>query len=285
MKKKKAVKRVLRPKKPSRLKAKTPKAKPSPKKKTVSPRGFRPQLKIYADAPTLFSEAAHLMMETARQAVAERGRFMVALSGGSTPKGLFQQLAEEPYYSLMPWAKTFVFWVDERHVPLTDETSNYRMTNENLLSKVPIPKEQIFPGTDPARSVQDSAVGVEKKLKQTFGSGATPLFDFCLMGMGDDGHTASLFPGMPQLNEQEKWVVGYFVDDSKKERVSLTFPVLNAARLLAVLAEGPKKSEMLKKVLEGPSDPPRYPIQYLRPSQGRLIFLMDRAAAALLKKK
>ena len=267
-------------KKITAVKSKTAAAQSVPFKK-----GFRPQVKIYADATTLFSESAHLLMEIARKAVAERGRFIVALSGGSTPKGLFQQLTEEPYYSLMPWAKTFVFWVDERHVPLTDETSNYRMTHENLLSKVPIPPEQIFPGTDPRRSVHDAAVWAERRLQKFFGLGKPPVFDFCLMGMGDDGHTASLFPGMPQLNEQEKWVVGYFVDPSKKERVSLTFPVLNAARLLVVLAEGPKKAEMLKKVLEGPSDPPRYPIQYLRPAPGELVFLVDQAAAKLLRKK
>ena len=290
MKKKKAVKSASRTKaktKSKKLAVKKSKAiQPKTAAKSSAPKkGFHPQLKVYADAPALFSESAHLLMEIARKAVAERGRFVVALSGGSTPKGLFHQLTEEPYYSLMPWAKTFVFWVDERHVPLTDEISNYRMTHENLLSKVPIPPEQIFPGTDPRRSVHDAAVWVERRLQKFFGLGKPPVFDFCLMGMGDDGHTASLFPGTPQLNEQEKWVVGYFVDPSKKERVSLTFPVLNAARLLVVLAEGPKKAEMLQKVLEGPSEPPRYPIQYLRPSPGELVFLVDQAAAKLLRKK
>lgn len=102
--------------------------------------------------------------------------------------------------------------------------------------------------------------------------------------MGDDGHTASLFPGMPQVNELEKWVVGYFVDDSKKERISLTFPVLNASRLLLVLTEGQKKAVRLRDVLEGSANPPRYPVQYLRPMNGPLIFAMDSAAASLLKK-
>jgi 6-phosphogluconolactonase len=105
------------------------------------------------------------------------------------------------------------------------------------------------------------------------------------MGMGDDGHTASLFPGMPQVNELDKWVVGYFVDEARKERVSLTFPVLNASRALLVLVEGQKKAEKLKDVLEGTSDPPRYPVQYLRPTDGKLVFAMDAAAASLLKKK
>ncbi len=258
-------------------------AKPG-KKSQASRLGFSPEIKIYANAQSLFDEAAHFFLETALEAVTARDRFAVALSGGSTPKGLFQQLAEEPYLSLMPWSKTFIFWVDERHVPFTDETSNYRMTQEFLLSKVPVPPENITPGTDPNRPVQDAANWLENRLRKFFGAGQLPVFDYALMGMGDDGHTASLFPGTAQLNEREKWVVGYFVDPVKKERVSLTFPVLNAARRLVVLAEGPKKAPMLQKVLDGPSEPPRFPIQYLRPT-GRLIFMVDEAAAGLLKKK
>jgi 6-phosphogluconolactonase len=229
-------------------------------------------------------EAAHQVMQAAREAADQRGRFVAALSGGTTPKGLFQQLSEEPYRSLVPWDKTFLFWVDERHVPLDQETSNYRMTREHLLSKVPIPSENVFPATDGSRPVEQAASAYEIKLRKFFGGSAVPRFDFTLMGMGDDGHTASLFPGAPQVEESEKWVVGYFVDPSKKERVSLTFPVLNASRFLMVLVEGGKKAAMLKEVLEGPSDPPRYPVQRLRPRDGRLLFEVDAAAAGTLRK-
>jgi 6-phosphogluconolactonase len=246
--------------------------------------GFHPETRIYPTPETLFQEMTHLVMQTAREAVNERGRFVVALSGGSTPKGLFQQMTEEPYMSLIPWAKTFVFWVDERHVPLTHETSNYRMTQEFLLSKAPIPKEQVFPASNGTLTVEQAASAYEIKLGKFFGTGAFPRFDMALMGMGDDGHTASLFPGVPQVNELERWVVGYFVDEARKERVSLTFPVLNASRLLLVLLEGQKKAERLKDVLEGGAEPPRYPVQYLRPTDGKLIFAMDAAAASLLKK-
>jgi len=282
---------------PQKRKAPAPRIKvtPSPKAKAAASRkppalrprstGFDPEIKIYPTPQALFDEAAHFFLERALESVQERGRFVAALSGGSTPKGLFQQLAEEPYRSLVPWSKTFLFWVDERHVPFTDETSNFRMTKEYLLSRVPLPEENITPGTEPKRSVQDAAIWLEHRLHQFFGPGKPPAFDYCLMGMGDDGHTASLFPGMPQLNEREKWVVGYFVDEAKKERVSLTFPVLNAARWLVVLAEGAKKADMLHKVLDGPSEPPRYPIQYLRPTPGRLLFMLDQAAAASLSKK
>jgi 6-phosphogluconolactonase len=268
----------------------SPKKKKAPLKKAASKtpaekkKGFEPEIKMHSTAEILFQETAHLFMQTARAAVNERGRFVTALSGGLTPKGLFQQLAEEPYASLIPWEKTYIFWVDERHVPLTDPISNYYLANEVLFTKVPVLKEQIFPVTDGSLPVAKAASAYESKLRKFFG-GALPRFDLSLMGMGDDGHTASLFPGRPQLNELEKWVVGYFVDPEKKDRVSLTLPVLNASRLLVVLLEGKKKADRLKEVLEGPSDPPRYPVQYLRPVDGRILFAMDAAAASLLKKR
>lgn len=255
---------------------------PARKAKSIS---FSPELKIYPTPALLFEETAPFIMKIAREAADARGRFVVALSGGNTPKVLFQQLTEEPYFSLMPWAKTFVFWVDERHVPFTDATSNFKMTQDFLLSKAPIPKANIFPMSDGSVPVEQAASSYEIKMGKFFGRGALPKFDLTLMGMGDDGHTASLFPGMAQVNEQDKWVVGYFVDKERKERVSLTFPVLNASRILLVMMEGQKKAERLKDVLEGASDPPRYPVQYLRPTDGKLIFAMDSAAASLLKKK
>lgn len=256
-------------------------------KKNTTPRkiGFAPEIKIHATAEILFQETAHLFMQEARAAVAARGRFVTALSGGTTPKGLFQQLAEEPYLSLVPWAKTYIFWVDERYVPLTDPISNYYLANENLFTKTPIPKENIFPFTDASLPVEKAASAYEVKLRKFFGGTAFPRFDLSILGMGDDGHTASMFPGRPQLNEMEKWAVGYFVDPEKKNRVSLTFPVLNAARFTVVMMEGRKKAERLKEVLEEPSDPPRYPVQYLRPTDGRLLFAMDAEAASLLRSK
>jgi 6-phosphogluconolactonase len=281
------VKKKTRPVKSQKAKA-VPKKKAAPKT-TVSPKpkvvSFHPEIRVYPTPNLLFEETAPYVMKVAREAADARGRFVVALSGGSTPKGLFQQFTEEPYLSLMPWAKTFVFWVDERHVPLTDATSNYRMAQEFLLSKVPIPKTNIFPMTDGKETAERAASVYEIKLGKFFGTGSVPRFDLSLMGMGDDGHTASLFPGMPQVNELERWVVGYFVDEERKERVSLTFPVLNASRVLLVLVEGKKKTERLKDVLEGISDPPRYPVQYLRPTDGKLIFAMDAAAASLFKSK
>jgi len=246
---------------------------------------FSPEIKIHLTPEILIEETAHLFMQIARASVQERGRFVVALSGGTTPRGLFQHLAEEPYLSLVPWNKTYIFWVDERHVPFTDPTSNYRMTKEALLSKVTIPAEQIFPATNGSLPVEKAASTYEIKLRNFFNDEVIPRFDLALMGMGDDGHTASLFPGTAQVNEQDKWVVGYFVDPEKKDRVSLTFSVLNHSRWLVVLVEGLKKADRIQEVLEGPSEPPRYPIQYLKPVSGRLIFAMDEAAASELKNR
>ena len=277
----KKTKTPVKKKSPAKSAVKTAPAIPK-KPKTAT---FHPELRVYPTAALLYEEAAPFVMKTAREAADARGRFVWALSGGTTPKGLFQQLTEEPYLSLMPWDKTYVFWVDERHVPLTDESSNYRLAQEFLLSKVPVPKANVFPMSDGSQPVDRAASSYEIKLGKFFGTGALPRFDLSLMGMGDDGHTASLFPGMPQVNELDRWVVGYFVDDAKKERVSLTFPVLNASRVLLVMMEGQKKAERVKDVLEGAKDPPRYPVQYLRPTDGDLVFAMDAAAASLLSKK
>jgi 6-phosphogluconolactonase len=215
-------------KKPSRPQAKKTKAAPKkkaaaskpalkPKVKPSKPKAavFQPEIRIYATPDILVQEATHQVMQIAREAANARGRFVAALSGGTTPKGLFQQLTEEPYRTLIPWDKTFLFWVDERHVPLDHETSNYRMTQEYLLSKLPIPRENIYPATNGSQPVEKAASAYEIKLRKFFGGDSVPRFDFCLMGMGEDGHTASLFPGMPQVNEMEKWVVGYSVDAAR----------------------------------------------------------------------
>ncbi len=272
-------------KKKSALKARpAKKTRPSTRPKAAPSKVFlfQPEVRVYPTPETLFQEAAHQVMQIAREAVNERGRFVAALSGGSTPKGLFQQLTEEPYRTLIPWAKAYFFWVDERHVPLDHETSNYRMAQEYLLSKAPVPKENVFPATNGSLTVDKAASAYEIKMRKFFGDGSVPVFDLALMGMGEDGHTASLFPGMPQVNELEKWVVGYFVDEARKERVSLTFPVLNASRFLMILVEGEKKAAIAKETLGGPSEPPHYPIQYLRPAAGNLVFFLDQSAAALL---
>ena len=225
-------------------------------------------------------------MHAANQAVTERGRFTIALSGGSTPKSLYTLLATNARASL-PWEKMFFFWGDERHVPSTDPDSNYRMVNEAMLSKVPVPASNVFrvPAENPdAAAVADA---YERTLREFFGlaPGQLPRFDLILLGMGPDGHTASLFPGTAALQEKSKLVVANWVEKLKTYRLSFTLPVLNAARCVTFLVSGTDKAAVLKSVLEDDIPGEQYPAKLVRPTDGKLIWLLDRAAASALSKK
>lgn len=247
---------------------------------------FSPELHVAADANTLNHDVADLFVKSAREAVEKRGRFMVALSGGEGPVGFLRLLAEEPYRSDVPWDRTYVFWGDDRHVPLDHPDSNYKLCVDLLLSKAKVPPGRIFPMTDASKPAAKAAAEYETTLKRVFGSKGLPVLDFNLMGLGPDGHTASLFPNRPQLKEKRRWVVGYHVDAERKDRVTLTFPVLNASRLTVVLVPGNKKARILKDVLEGEFQPSKYPIQNLKAAPGgRLLFALDAAAAVLLSSK
>jgi 6-phosphogluconolactonase len=191
-------------------------------------------------------------------------------------------LAEEPFRRQIPWKKTFIFWGDDRHVPQDSAESNFKTAWDHLLSRVPLLRSQAYPVTNGAGTPERGAEKYEKLMKAIWGSRQMPAFDFNLMGVGIDGHTAGLFPKHAALKEKKKWVVGLTGVD-KMGRVSLTFPVFNAAKLTVVLAEGSAKAGMLQKVLEGKSDPPKYPVQHLRPTAGRLIFMLDAAAASKTK--
>ena len=248
--------------------------------------GFAPEIHVSPDANTLNHDVADLFVKAAKEAVAKRGRFMVALSGGDGPVGLFRLLATEPYLSEVPWDGTYVFWGDDRHVPLDHPDSNYKLCVDLLLSKAQVPPGRLFPMTDASLPVAKAAAEYERTLKRVFGAKGFPVLDFNLMGLGPDGHTASLFPGRPQLKEKRKWVLGYHVDAERKDRVTMTFPVLNASRLTVALIPGNRKARILKDVLEGEINPSRYPIQNLKASPGgRLLFALDAASAVLLKSK
>jgi 6-phosphogluconolactonase len=262
------------------------KKKKFPVRKAQIVKVFKPEVHVAPDLNALYHDLADLFVRTAREAVEKRGRFMVALSGGESPTGLFRLLAGEPFRSEVPWGRTFVFWWDERHVPLDHPDSNYKMALDLLLSRVGVSPSRLFPMTDGVLPPEKAAYSYEKTLKSLFGSRGLPAFDFNLMGMGPDGHTASLFPKRAQLKERKKWVVGYWVDAERKSRVTLTFPVLNASRLTVVLIEGPKKANLLRTVMEAKPDPEKYPIQYLStPPGGRLLFALDNRAAVLLSKR
>lgn len=231
----------------------------------------------------LFESGAEEILRAASEAVADRGRFTIALSGGSTPKSLYTLLATNARTSL-PWDRTYFFWGDERHVPPTDAESNYRMADEAMLSKIPVPAANVF--RVPAENPDANAVAAayEQTIRQFFAlePGAFPRFDMILLGMGPDGHTASLFPGTDALKERTKLVVANWVEKLKTSRLSFTLPVLNAARCVAFLVSGTDKAPVLKTVLEGDAPGEQYPAKLVRPSDGKLIWLIDRAAASSL---
>jgi 6-phosphogluconolactonase len=240
---------------------------------------------VYPTNTAVAAAAAELFSSTAAAAVASRGVARIAISGGSTPKAMFALLADpaKPYLAATPWAKIELFWVDERCVPPTDADSNYRMTNEAMLSHVPLPAAQIH-RMEGELEPKVAAARYESIIRNTFKlEGAeTPTFDLILLGMGDDGHTASLFPHTEGLNEMALIVAANHVPQKDTWRITLTWPVINQGREVAFLIEGAGKAAVLKDVLLGSYDPETKPSQLIRPSSGRLTFLLDKASAAQL---
>ena len=234
----------------------------------------------------LFEAAAEEVVRAATEAVAQRGRFTIALSGGSTPKNLFNLLATNAR-NVLPWDRMFFFWGDERHVPPTDPESNYRMAEETMLSKIPVAAGNVFriPTENPDAAA--AAEAYEQTLRKFFqlGPGEVPTFDLILLGMGPDGHTASLFPGTAGLQEKSRLVIANWVDKLKASRLTLTLPVLNAARCVVFLVSGTDKAPALHAVLEGDAPAEQYPSKLVKPSNGKLIWLVDRAAASAFSSK
>src|SRR5215470_3225981 len=215
-------------------------------------------LTVVADASALYRAAAAEFSRCAREAIASRGRFAVALSGGNTPRGVYSLLAAEQT-NVLPWNQIYVFLGDERHVPPDHPDSNYRMANETLFSKVPIPPQNVFrvPAELPAPAAADE---YERSLRSFFnlGPGSWPSFDLILLGLGDDGHTASLFPGSAALQETSRLVVANWVEKFQSFRITFTYPVLNRAAEVLFLVSGEGKAQILKSVL-APSEAKAYP--------------------------
>lgn len=241
------------------------------------------EIRVLTTPQELFSAAAEEVVRSATEAISERGRFTIALSGGSTPRSLFNLLATNARNTL-PWEKMFFFWGDERHVSPTDPESNYRMANEAMLSKVPVPPGNVF--RFPAENPDAGAVAeaYEKTLRKFFQLGPQhlPRFDLILLGMGPDGHTASLFPGTAALQEKSRLAVANWVEKLKTFRLSLTLPVLNASRCVVFLVSGTDKASVLHSVLEENVSGDQYPAKLVQPKDGKLIWLLDRAAASAL---
>ncbi len=243
---------------------------------------------VHPDADTLALATAALFVEEARRAVSERGRFTVALAGGSTPKRTYELLAQPLLAQLVRWEAVHVFWGDERCVTAADPRSNERMAREALLDHVPIPPDQVHPVR--CQGEAQRAAEEYENLLRPFSS-----LDLVLLGLGDNGHTASLFPGSEVLGEQERWVVAAFVDAADSAhttaagadlwRVTLTAPFLNRATTVVFLASGPGKAEIVKKIIEGPVDGTLLPAQLIRPRSGRLLWQLDDESAALLGRR
>lgn len=235
-------------------------------------------LRRFADAATLNKAAAQMLTDIAREAVAENGRFSIALSGGGTPTGVYQLWSQRPFRDAMPWQQTHLFWGDERLVPPGDDGSNYRQIADLLLPHVPIPPQNVHRAK--GELAMAAAVADYTQQLQEFAAGtAVPILDVVLLGLGSDGHTASLFPGSP-VNPPE-WVVGVTAnyDGRPAQRLSLTPTVINQARHVIFLVTGASKAAVLQKVLYGAYQPDQLPAQRIRPSHGTLTWLLDTAAA------
>src|SRR6266851_2391918 len=237
-------------------------------------------IRVLPDPAAVAEAAARHVVELSQAAISARGRFSIALSGGSTPRDLHLRLASPPLVDQVDWSRVHVFFGDERCVPPEDERSNYRMAAETLLSKVPIPPDHIHRmrgELPPEIAAQD----YERELREFFGD-EPPSLDLILLGMGDNGHTASLFPGLTAVHEQQRWVVAEYVDEVGMWRLTLSPVVLNLAREVLFLVAGAAKAAMLRRVLQGPYSPGQLPAQVVRPPLGEVFWLVDAAAAAEL---
>ena len=239
-------------------------------------------VRVLPDAASVAATAAELFVASATKALAERDRWTCALSGGSTPRATYELLARPPLVDRVNWRAVHLFWGDERHVPPDDPDSNYRMVFEALLKHVPIPADHVHRVPAELPSAADAAAAYEDTLRTIFklGPGDLPRLDFVLLGMGPDGHTASLFPGTPALSEQRALVVANPVAKLHTDRITLTLPVLNNAREIVFLVTGQEKAATLAAVLQGERQPDELPSQLIQPVDGSLTWLVDTAAAA-----
>ena len=245
-------------------------------------RAMDAEVRVFQDADALAEAAARTIGDVARGAVEERGRFMIALAGGATPRLTYTRLAQPPWIDTLPWDRTWVFFGDERGVPPDHPDSNYRMAEETLLGKVPVPPGQILRMAGERADLDEAAAEYARTLAAVFGTrrGELPRFDLILLGMGVDGHTASLFPGSPALKEVFRPVVAVHAAAAAiPRRLTLTYPVLNHAAHVVFLVAGAEKARAVKAVLR---DGAHLPAGLVRPTDGRLIWMLDRPAAALL---
>jgi 6-phosphogluconolactonase len=243
----------------------------------------RPEIIVLDDGPALADTAARAIVETAQEAVTARGRFLVALAGGSTPRATYERLAQPPLRERMPWERTWIFFGDERGVAPEHPESNYGMANRALLCKVAVPAAQVARIRGEADDPEAAAAEYARRLAEVFQCkrGELPRFDLVLLGMGVDGHTASLFPGSPVLKEVFRPVAAvHAAAASIPQRFTFTFPLINAAARVMFLVAGAEKAKVVKAVLGDAGN--ALPAGMVHPADGRLTWLLDRSAAARL---
>lgn len=242
-------------------------------------------LRVVQDPAALSRTAAEEFVRLAAESVRERGRFAVALAGGNTPRAAYEQIAsmwEEAPGGPIDWTGVHLFWGDERHVPPDDPQSNFRLAKESLIERVPIPLANVHPIPAANPDAREAASRYEREIREFFElqTNAMPRFDLVLLGMGPDGHIASIFPDTEAVEEATRLVMGNPVKTLHTWRITLTLPVLNAAAHVVILVSGREKAPALRRVLHGPHDPPLLPAERLAPN-GTLLWLADREAAGV----
>ena len=240
-------------------------------------------IKIFENGTDVSRAAADYFVEIAQQAIDEKGRFTVALSGGNSPRKCYELLASKEYKKKVDWDKVYIFWGDERFVPRDDDQNNAKMAFDSLLDHVPIPDDHIFP-IPYSGTPRESANEYEKTLRNYFRD-KEPVFDLIYLGLGENGHTASLFPNTNVLNKMNIWVSEVYLEDQNMYRITLTLPVINQAENIIFIVYGQKKAEIFSNVLIGPHQPKKWPAQLIKPSNGKLIWMIDQAAASVYVNK
>ena len=245
---------------------------------------YGPEVEIFPDLEALSRAAALRFADASRKSISSKGTFAVAISGGSTPGSLYLLLGSDYYIHAIDWQQVHIFWVDERCVPPGHEQSNFKLAFDTFLSTVPVPPGNLH-RIKGEESPEQGAKEYEAALREFFGKGVIPPLDLILLGLGEDGHTASLFPGSAALAEQERLAVAVRKQPPELDRITLTLPVLNNALRVIFLVSGSAKAHIVHEILENPETTGKYPAGFVLPARGRLTWLIDKAAAALLQKK
>lgn len=240
--------------------------------------GTTSDIRVLGNDQEVARAAADCFVDIALKSISTLGRFSVALAGGSTPRHTYELLASDEYRNRLPWPKVHIFFGDERCVPPTDTASNYLMADEALISLLPIPAENVHRMAGEGDAVANASL-YQSELETFFDDAAWPRFDLVVLGMGDDGHTASLFPGTRALRERDAWVIANWVEKLNAFRITLTPSAINHAANVLFLVTGAGKAKSLVQVLRGARDPTRLPAQLIRPKDGSLIWLVDKGAA------